>query len=55
MSEAVEPIAKTKSAVQWVLIIALAILVAIAALPNYISGQWPWSADLQVQVIFLNR
>jgi len=48
MSEAVEPIAKTKSAVQWVLIIALTMLVAIAALPNYISGQWPWSADLQV-------
>jgi cyanoexosortase B-associated protein len=48
MSEAVKPTVKPTSGVHWVLIAALAGLVAIAALPNYLSGQWPWSNDLQV-------
>lgn len=48
MSDAVKPLPKTKPLVQWGLVIVLAIWVAIAALPNYFSGQWPWSATLPV-------
>lgn len=48
MSEAVNPVPKFKFFVQWGLIVALAVLVAIAALPNYLSGQWPWQAPLDV-------
>ncbi|WP_008319285.1 cyanoexosortase B system-associated protein [Leptolyngbya sp. PCC 6406] len=33
---------------QGILVGCLAVLVAIAALPNYVSGTWPWSAPLEV-------
>ena len=36
---------------QWrrgILVVGLALMVAIAALPNYFSGTWPWSEPLEV-------
>lgn len=48
MSDATQPMPKQRSVVQWGLIAVLAALVAIAAVPSYLSGQWPWSADLPV-------
>lgn len=48
MSEAVKPMIKPKSVIQWVLIAVLSALVAIAALPNYLTGEWPWQAQLPV-------
>lgn len=39
---------KRRSVVQWSLVAGLMALVAIATLPSYVSGQWPWSADLPV-------
>mgnify|MGYP001792567006 FL=1 len=48
MSEAVKPIPRPKSVVQWVLVIMLAALVAMVTLPGYIGGQWPWSTPLPV-------
>ena len=48
MSEAVKPIVNSKFLAQWVLVGFLAGLVAIATLPSYFSGQWPWNAELQV-------
>lgn len=48
MSDATQPMPKQRSIVQWGLIAGLAALVAIAAVPSYLSGQWPWSADLPV-------
>ena len=47
-----QPLAKNnKKIMQWVLVVALAGIVAIAALPSYFSGQWPWSAPLKVPQI----
>ncbi|MEM6836452.1 MAG: cyanoexosortase B system-associated protein [Cyanobacteria bacterium P01_C01_bin.120] len=48
MSEATKPMPKQRSVAQWSLIAVLTALVAIATLPSYISGQWPWSAELPV-------
>ncbi len=43
-----KPMVKHKSRWQWLLVIVLASVVAIAALPSYFSGQWPWQAPLKV-------
>jgi len=51
MSEAVKPISNRKQWVQWSLVGVLAAIVAIAALPSYFSGQWPWSTPLEVPQI----
>jgi len=48
MSDATQPMPKQRSVVQWGLIIVLAALVAMAAMPSYLSGQWPWSTELPV-------
>lgn len=48
MSQAVKPMLKSRSIVQWGLVAVIASFVAVAALPNYFTGQWPWSADLPV-------
>ena len=48
MTEAVKPSIQSKSLIQWVVVAVLAGLVAIAALPNYLTGQWPWSANMPV-------
>jgi cyanoexosortase B-associated protein len=48
MTEAVKPTLQSRSLIQWVLVAVLAGLVAIAALPNYLAGQWPWSTDMPV-------
>lgn len=48
MSEAVNTFTKPKSLIQWGVIVLLAGVVAIAALPHYVSGQWPWMAELPV-------
>lgn len=48
MSDATQPMPKQRSVVQWGLIAMLAMLVAIATLPSYFSGQWPWSSQLPV-------
>lgn len=44
------PKLKGRGLVQWALIVMLAALVAIAAVPSYL-GQWPWSAALKVPQI----
>lgn len=36
---------------QWVLVAVLTVIVAIAAMPSYFSGQWPWSAPLKAPQI----
>ncbi|MBE7384553.1 MAG: cyanoexosortase B system-associated protein [Leptolyngbya sp. SIO1E4] len=51
MSEAVKPISRGKQFVQWGLIAVLAAIIAIATLPHYVSGQWPWSAPPKVPQI----
>ncbi|MDB9528031.1 cyanoexosortase B system-associated protein [Oscillatoria sp. CS-180] len=51
MSQAVKPVFLPKSMVHWILVAVLTVLVAIAALPNYLQGQWPWNADLQIPQI----
>jgi cyanoexosortase B-associated protein len=51
MSEAAKPITKQKSLLQWALVVLLAAIVAIAALPSYVNGQWPWQAPLGVPQI----
>lgn len=48
MSDAAKPLRPSKSVMQWVLVAVLAGLVAIAALPHYVSGQWPWSTAMPV-------
>ncbi len=48
MADAAQTRPKSRSWVQWGLIAVLAALVAIAALPSYFSGQWPWSSELPV-------
>lgn len=48
MTEAVKPTSQSRTFIQWGLVVVLAGLVVIVALPNYLSGQWPWSADLPV-------
>ncbi len=48
MTDATQSRPKPRSIVQWGLIVVLAALVAIAVLPSYFSGQWPWSSDLPV-------
>ena len=48
MADAAQTRPKPHSLVQWGLIAVLAALVAIAALPSYFSGQWPWSNELPV-------
>lgn len=48
MTDATQSRSKPRSMVQWGLIVVLAALVAIAALPSYFSGQWPGSSDLPV-------
>jgi len=48
MTDAAHTRSQSRSLVQWGLIAVLAALVAIAALPSYFSGQWPWSHELPV-------
>lgn len=48
MAEATKLMPKQRSVVQWGLIAALTMVIAIATLPSYITGQWPWSAELPV-------
>ena len=51
MSEAVRTVSRPKPIVQWSLVVVLAVVVAIAALPSYFSGSWPWSSSLKVPQI----
>lgn len=51
MSEATKPMPKPRSIAQWSLIAVLTALVAIATLPSYINGQWPWRTELPVPQI----
>ncbi|MGF1457720.1 MAG: cyanoexosortase B system-associated protein [Leptolyngbyaceae cyanobacterium] len=46
MSQATKPMPKQWSIIQGGLVVMLAAVIAIAMLPSYFSGQWPWSADL---------
>ncbi|MEM6714365.1 MAG: cyanoexosortase B system-associated protein [Cyanobacteria bacterium P01_F01_bin.56] len=48
MASATQSQSKLRPLVQWGLIVGLAALVAIAALPSYFSGQWPWNNKLPV-------
>ena len=48
MADAAQTRPNPRSWIQWGLIAVLAALVAIAALPSYFSGQWPWSSELPV-------
>ncbi|NER81210.1 MAG: cyanoexosortase B system-associated protein [Leptolyngbya sp. SIO1D8] len=48
MSEAVKPSFKGQKLVQWLLVIVLTAVIAIATLPSYISGNWPWQSPLEV-------
>ena len=45
------PFAKQKRLLQWVIVLVLAVVVAIAAAPSYLSGQWPWSTPLKAPQI----
>jgi cyanoexosortase B-associated protein len=48
MAEATKPFSRSKSPWQWLLVMVLACIVAIAALPNYLNSAWPWHTPLQV-------
>ncbi len=48
MLEAVESTSKRSPLWQWGLVVVLAIIVAIAAVPGYFQGQWPWMQPLEV-------
>jgi cyanoexosortase B-associated protein len=39
---------KRQRRVPVILVVVFAVLVAIAALPHYLSGEWPWSKPLEV-------
>lgn len=51
MSGAVKSVPLKGRFVQIGLVILLAALLAIAALPNYFSGQWPWSSPLKAPAV----
>lgn len=51
MSEAAKPMLKRQQLVKWGLVAILSTIIAIAAFPSYLSGQWPWSAPLKVPQI----
>lgn len=51
MLEAIKPLPKRNFFWQWGLVVALAVIVAIGALPGYLNGQWPWSSPLQASQI----
>lgn len=51
MSQGVKSISRSKSVTQWILIAALAVLIAIAAIPNYLQGEWSGSINLKIPQI----
>lgn len=51
MSHTIKSISRSKSVTQWILIAALTVLVAIAAIPNYLQGNWPGSINLKIPEI----
>lgn len=50
-AQGVKPFSKNTQFMQWMLVAILAIVVAIASLPAYFNGQWPWSVPLKVPEI----
>lgn len=51
LGAAVKPLLQRGRFVQVGLIVMLAALLTVAALPNYISGQWPWSSPLKAPTV----
>lgn len=51
MSGAAKPLSKPSQLILWGLVVALAAVLSIAALPNYFSGSWPWAKSLEVPQI----
>lgn len=50
-SEALRSTPKRGQLVQWGLVAFLSVIVAIAAFPSYLSGQWPWNIPPKVPQI----